>query len=446
MNPTLIQKMPKEIQVLWQISKKKALNKEFDRLVRQYIQNNRAIVKYDNIDPLEVKYELFPKTGDWASVKIKELSSLLYEDKKPEEVDVGKWISVEIECVFTRKNAEGEFVSFVRKHGYNKNVTIKNDGSIHPDQVECEGHEEDEDGNELECDCPTDSYGKEIVVTFRYGEWDIIKAICQKLVKLSCIVNKTCGLHVHFDCRHLSPRQAGTLGKRVAQTIPALKQLLPHSRQENEYCRIDINKINPPTRDRSQGRYDRYAFVNMLAYNKHKTIEIRGHSGTLDYLKICNWIRLIHTIMAKRNTKPITTVTELINTFDLESDLVGYVVNRFDKFSQERAKPRRELSLDDVAADNESQLDPASFVMTEEQYNEMIARVNRLINPPTSETPQIAPSAVTSPVTWAPEGYFHTDTIREMQEAMRINMYNGISISWYNTTDSPPVDDEEEIA
>jgi hypothetical protein len=37
----------------------------------------------------------------------------------------------------------------------------------------------------------------------------------------------------------------------------------------------------------------RHFKVNMLAYNRHKTLEFRQHSGTVEYTKIANWINFL---------------------------------------------------------------------------------------------------------------------------------------------------------
>jgi hypothetical protein len=348
MDPQILDRVPVEVKVLWELSKKHKLSSSFTAIVRDHIRRHRCDIRYENADPLFQKATNFPEEGSWARAKIRELAHALYEDKKPDSIDLGKWVSVEIECIMPQRSAETALASFLRKNGYQKYVTIKDDGSIHPDRPDCEGHL-DEDGNRLNCDCPMDLFGKEIVVTFKYGEWDMLTAICKKIGELGCTVNKTCGLHVHFDCRHLSPRQAGTLGKRVALTIPALKQLLPKSRQDNGYCKTNINKMYCRGRD---DRYYRYAFVNMMAYPKHRTIEIRGHSGTTDANKIINWIRLIHVIMAKRNTKPIQTASELITVFKLENDMAAYVAERVEKFA--KTKVKTEKPKDDVTEDNVS--------------------------------------------------------------------------------------------
>src|ERR1019366_2408076 len=154
----------------------------------------------------------------------KSLSQKIFDHKVPDQVDLGKWISVEIECLFASERAETAFISFVRKEKLTKFVTLKDDGSIknYPKDCECDIHLDDNDDDITEHTCLSKYYGKEIVITFKYGDWAFPKLICDKLNELECKVNKSCGLHVHFDCRGFTERKVQTIGRHIAQTIPAL--------------------------------------------------------------------------------------------------------------------------------------------------------------------------------------------------------------------------------
>lgn len=321
MNKFLEVKLEMEYLALWKITKRKMLHAELHDLVRQEVRKVRRTHKNrQGIDTLLDKSERFGKTGSWASYQLKELAQIVYSDKIPDASDLGQWISIEIECILQNEQKETELVAWIRKQGYSKSITLKGDGSIHPDL-------------ELQ-------RGKEIVLSFKYNDWSILEQLCNKLLELNTIVNKTCGLHVHFDCRHLSERQVNTLGNRVARVVPALKDILPKSRRNNKFCETNIsteeNDSDP-----------RYAFVNLLAYKRHKTIEIRGHSGTTDALKIKNWIRILRQIMESQNTKAITSTSELINKFKFDSDLVSYITERYEKFASMPLSTN-----DDIAQDN----------------------------------------------------------------------------------------------
>ena len=76
------------------------------------------------------------------------------------------------------------------------------------------------------------------------------------------------------------------------QTLIALKEFVPESRRNNtDYAALSFSETN------------RYRAVNFTAFRKYKTLEIRLHSGTVDYTKIIAWIRLCELLFVI-NTKP----------------------------------------------------------------------------------------------------------------------------------------------
>lgn len=128
-------------------------------------------------------------------------------------------------------------------------------------------------------------------------------------------VNKTCGLHVHLDARHLPPPGEGTptlcdaaeTYDRMTKLYPVLKKLVPRSRWNNKYCRFYNNRQDSETyRCPSNGQ--RYAAINWCAYRSHKTIEVRIGSGSTNLVKIESWALLCKFLMdwcsVRHNTVP----------------------------------------------------------------------------------------------------------------------------------------------
>lgn len=94
-------------------------------------------------------------------------------------------------------------------------------------------------------------------------------------------VNTSCGLHVHLDCRGRNTNDVRAVAKRMTAWMIALKEFVPESRRDNpDYCALSFSETN------------RYRAVNFDAFRKYKTLEVRLHSGTVDYTKIIAWIRL----------------------------------------------------------------------------------------------------------------------------------------------------------
>jgi hypothetical protein len=130
---------------------------------------------------------------------------------------------------------------------------------------------------------------------------DRLKKAINAINAIGCRVNPTCGLHVHFDMRGRSEADVLKIAERLAKWLKVLKELVPASRRNCEqYCKLDF------------APNDRYCAVNFMAFKKYGTLEVRLHSGTIDYIKIINWIRLMDTLM---NTK----VTPLPNTSTLDA-------------------------------------------------------------------------------------------------------------------------------
>lgn len=104
-------------------------------------------------------------------------------------------------------------------------------------------------------------------------------------LKLVGTIDKSCGLHVHVDARHLdkdgllSPEQTYD---RLTELYPMLKKLVPRSRLRNTYCKW--------TNNRASG--NRYAAINFCSFSSHKTIEFRCQGGSVSVIKIESWALL----------------------------------------------------------------------------------------------------------------------------------------------------------
>jgi len=353
-----------EYQMLWQLTRKQRITGDLHAMIQNQVKQVRKNFRTTKRDPLVEKFLNFGNEGLWSTEKLRELANVLYEHKTPEAVNLGEWISVEIEGIMPSEDAETKFIKFIRKNNLQKYITIKNDGSlrvISPNRLnrDEERRLRDEIGtvNMARLRVPPRmpptlqqeqqetrlAFGREIVMTFRYGDWKFVRMVCEELRRLKFYVNSSCGMHVHFDCRHLKADDVGRIAKRLVYAVPALKQILPQSRQENRFCARDINEF--------QGRNeDRYAFINLQAFTRHQTLEIRAHGGTTDPVKIINWIRILRKIMNKR--KPVQTASELINAFKMDKDLIEYINERYNRFHRPLELPAEQAHMDDIEVDD----------------------------------------------------------------------------------------------
>ena len=128
-----------------------------------------------------------------------------------------------------------------------------------------------------------------------------LKEVCEVITEAGAKVNKSCGLHVHFGASKFTPEQWRRIVLNYAAIEGVIDSFMPESRRgnNNRYCqtiydpaaRIAATSLNAGMHSlQSAFGFDRYYKVNLMAYDTHKTIEFRQHSGTTDYKKIKNWI------------------------------------------------------------------------------------------------------------------------------------------------------------
>ena len=148
---------------------------------------------------------------------------------------------------------------------------------------------------------------------------DVVRRACAALASVGAKVNKTCGLHVHLDCRARNPRIAG---QRLVKAMPWLYAIVAPSRRSNQYC-ARVNRLPA----RQDGRY--HAVNVTAAYARHRTIEVRLHHGTVDAGKITAWIKLLLAIV---NTVPPRRMPRDLYGFAaayrLPLDLTTYIAAR----------------------------------------------------------------------------------------------------------------------
>lgn len=201
--------------------------------------------------------------------------------KSPGLEGQGEWIGVEIECFVPgaeRFDELNEAIQMLRIPG----VEMHRDGSIHPDDYDEDG-EEHEDGSEF---TPV-----EFTIVYNRNNPEPLKRLCQFIADEGGMVNKSCGLHVHLDMRDVYG--TGRLGARInrlRKALPILGLMVSESRRHNSYCQLEVSRRNG----------DRYFAVNLTSLEKHRTIEVRLHSGTTDYTKISNWVELLYSISRQK--------------------------------------------------------------------------------------------------------------------------------------------------
>lgn len=145
--------------------------------------------------------------------------------------------------------------------------------------------------------------GFEVVSPILKGETGIEEAeiVARALEDAGAYANRTCGFHVHFDASDLGTDHIKNIVRRYALHEAEIDAFMPKSRRgnTNQYCR-SLNGLlgqnfetATTTQALANSQPTRYYKVNLKSYQRHGTIEFRQHSGTVNAMKICNWIRFL---------------------------------------------------------------------------------------------------------------------------------------------------------
>lgn len=244
------------------------------------------------------------------------IEDILYKKKYP--TTKNKYVGIEIEFLMLAKN-RNLLAKDLIANNLQWNVHLGDDGSVRDEefvpQIENrrvtywngESYDRQEVVNYNECreGCEIRILGpqKDILTT--------LKKVCALLEKHGATVNKTCGLHVHLDMRSRNV-------EKVTSTLFKYQDLLyamqPKARRTNKFCR-KLKSLGVKSRETRHG-------INRLAYKEHKTLEIRMHEGSIDYVTIKNWVKFLVEIIKQEPEQEVVIpasmkgyVDERINTY-----------------------------------------------------------------------------------------------------------------------------------
>jgi hypothetical protein len=272
--------------------------------------------------------------------------------KSPEGILVGNALGIEIECIINSRYTKRSIKDMVMQRKI-KNCNVKEDGSIKVEgSNECEIHSEscECEDNPDDCESSGSEYGLEFTIITDINDMSNLVKLCDMLKSIGAYVNKSCGLHVHLDCRDISNRdrlassytQFGIDTKkmqvkradRLVWALPLLTKMLPKSRLDNTYCKYGKSVDG-----------SRYYMVNTKALREHNTIELRMHSGTTDFTKISNFAKIVYAISRAKGTRfdALPTISDKVSLYKaidrverktgLSRDLRDYVASRSRQFN-----------------------------------------------------------------------------------------------------------------
>lgn len=159
------------------------------------------------------------------------------------------------------------------------------------------------------------------------GHCDDLRKACEALQSVGPRVDRRCGLHVHIECTDLSWREVQKFIALWIRYEPFFFDLLPDSRVASTWCRphrasswqragassvesllmidseIEFNRA-------AAGHFNnRYTSLNMTGFWRHRRVEFRLHSGTIDYTKIRAWVLLLLSLVGRvkaENAPPLS--------------------------------------------------------------------------------------------------------------------------------------------
>jgi hypothetical protein len=165
----------------------------------------------------------------------------------------------------------------------------------------------------------------EIVSPVLEGEAGLaeLEKVSEVLVALRVKINKSCGLHIHFDASAMNIQGWKNLYKNYIEFETTIDAFLPTSRRanNNSYCKSltlgnskteTFAKLDRCTMIQSLANLysSRYFKINAQSYARHNTVEFRQHSGTIEFAKMKNWILFLDGLV-KFSQSQVTTSGEL---------------------------------------------------------------------------------------------------------------------------------------
>lgn len=258
-------------------------------------------------------------------------------DHRPSTKNLGQWVGVEIECLIPHREGHGDCECEFNDDGdreYECNSCANGNNWSEDDahswlrdkltaagvsrvQVKSDGSVCDDSGHGVECTILFDS---------SHG-FEPLHRLCNALHKAGCYVNKSCGLHVHLDARHLKAKQVKKIGQSLGHALPVIKYLVDKSRHNNNYCQMQVSGMGR--------RADRYCAVNMTAFEKYKTIEIRLHGGSINPVKITHWVNLLKIIGASKLKSSLMSFQDLIDLSGVTESMIEYMERRINRLNPE---------------------------------------------------------------------------------------------------------------
>lgn len=148
-----------------------------------------------------------------------------------------------------------------------------------------------------------------------------LEKVMEVLNGLGAKVDRSCGIHVHHEIDDLNVNHIKNIYKLYKKHENHINLLMPASRRQSAeqrgYCRAISNtemakiELAETIEQIRYAQETRYRVINFQAYVKYGTIEFRQHSGSTDFRKLMNWIRITQSLVASaKQAKTVKPMTE----------------------------------------------------------------------------------------------------------------------------------------
>jgi hypothetical protein len=284
-----------------------------------------------------------PKKNTFLLHHHKTIVERIYKRKSPKLDDPENYVGVEIE--FHSPCHRNELADIFFNEKLYNNCTLMCDASL--------GEYEDIHG--------TYYYGHELCIFAREDEINNLIKRAINILENECHaeINDDCGLHIHIDARN---RNQFALFSKLIKCEKLLFNLVDQNRENSEYCqRLNIEskdakgiwqeaggRIGDIYDGYDKGRY--YAVNGPHSYNKHQTIEVRLHQGTLEYKEITNWLKLLLSIANYNGVllEDVEHLEKLNNAID--ADIMEYYK---PKLRKEEKVNQKEVQVNETSQQEE---------------------------------------------------------------------------------------------
>jgi hypothetical protein len=288
--------------------------KTFKRLLvdkLRVMRLQRRVINEDKfVFGLNVKYcgGTFVNSGELLKAYESSLTESLNEYKKPSDPNA-TYVGVEVEFIYSGNDKD--LRQLLIKNRLHKNVRVEGDGSLRA--------------------CHNSGYSTaELQIIAKTTELESVMSRLEIVLNNPLIdgyANRSCGTHVHLDMRN---RDYRSCFRNLVRVQDILRGAQPIGRLKNTHCK-------PNKSDDFGSENNRYLVVNPNSYEKHTTIEIRIHEGTVDVKGIVNWAMFLDSIASCNVEIPVNkfrTARELVAATNIliPADSLSYVDSRIDKF------------------------------------------------------------------------------------------------------------------